>query len=187
MQTLQHENVVEVSTVPPKARKRPYIKRTTLKRMKISLRKIAGLNGQIKPKKKYKFKKSELKKADSIFSEKIRTRDGKCQFPGCEVSDFSSLQCSHYIGRATWSTRFDEENCVALCWHHHFKSKELGYEYQKQRIEKHGWDGQYTLFMKKWLGTEKFNALIERSLTKLSRRIAIENVINTTSLGINQT
>lgn len=120
-----------------------------------------------------------LKKADNIFSEKIRTRDGKCQFPGCKVNEFGKLQCSHYIGRATKSTRFDPDNCIALCWLHHFKDKMLGYEYQKQRIEKHGWDGQYTIFMRNLLGTERFNALIERSTLRISQKKAIEAFLTT--------
>lgn len=111
---------------------------------------------------KWKFKKTELRNLDSIFSENIRKRDGKCQFPTCEVEDFKLLQCSHYEGRARWETRFDEDNCFSLCWFHHFKSKLLGYEYQKQQKEKHGFDGQYTKHMKEWLGETRFNALMNK-------------------------
>lgn len=125
-----------------------------------------------KPKKKaWKFKKTELAECDEAFSKEIRERDGRCLFPGCHVDMFSALQCSHYEGRARWETRFDPDNCIALCWHHHFKSKLLGYEYQKQREELHGFDGQYTKHMKLILGEYRFQALIEKP--KKSRKEAI--------------
>lgn len=79
---------------------------------------------------------------------------------GCYATN---TQCSHYYGRATKNTRFDPENCIALCYFHHFKSKDLGFEYQKQIKEKHGYDGQYTIFMEKWLGYKGFKLLKERS------------------------
>ena len=49
----------------------------------------------------------------------------------------------------------------------------LGYEYQKQQKEVHGWDGPYTLYMKKWLGEEKFAALCERARVSVKQRAAI--------------
>lgn len=115
-----------------------------------------------------------LTKADEVFSTQIRKRDGRCLYQNCPVSDVAKLQCSHYVGRATKSTRFDPDNCISLCWHHHFKSKEYGYEYQKQRKEVHGWDGQYTIFMKKWLGTERFEALLTRSKVFVTQPKAIQ-------------
>lgn len=128
-------------------------------------------------KKKYGTK-TALNRADAIFSAKIRNRDKVCQFPDCQIEAFDKLQCSHYIGRAVFFTRFDEDNCVALCWLHHFKDKMLGWEYQKQREEVQGWDGQYTKFMRRWLGTDKFNALIERSKETIKRTEAIQKVID---------
>ncbi len=103
-----------------------------------------------------------MKKCDRLFSIQIRARDGRCMHPqGTE--NCKMLQNSHYIGRANKAVRYDPENCVAICYFHHFKSKDLGFEYQKQTIEKHGFDGQYTLWMKSYLGPERFAALIERS------------------------
>lgn len=160
--------VVSVSRKPRKGLKRPVVKRKPMKRVKLALRKPKALK---KP--KWKFKKTELKKLDTHFSEKIRRRDGNCFFPGCTVSDFASLQNSHYIGRAVWATRFDPDNCISLCWFHHFKSKDLGYEYQKQRKEKQGWDGQYTIHMKRILG-DRFQDLIDRSESGVKRKDAME-------------
>lgn len=115
------------------------------------------------------------KVADAHFSLKIRQRDGKCLFPGCSVTDIAKLQCSHYIGRRHSATRYYPENCITLCWLHHFKDKMLGFEYQKQRKEKHGYEGQYTLFMKNWLGEGGFaylcqleNVIAKRSTIKLA-------------------
>jgi len=102
---------------------------------------------------------------DDEFSLFIRKRDGRCMFPGCKVVEIAKLQCSHYIGRAHKATRYDPKNCIALCWFHHFKSKLLGFEYQKQTKEDQGYDGGYTLFMKKWLGEEEFYLLVARGRT----------------------
>lgn len=114
-----------------------------------------------------------LKKADVLFSQQIRARDQFCQFKGCTMSNPAKLQNSHYYGRAIKSTRFDPDNCVALCWLHHFKDKLLGYEYQKQTVEKHGFDGHYTLFMKERLGEKRFKFLREKSQQSMKQKTAI--------------
>lgn len=122
-----------------------------------------------------------LKMADDHFSLFIRNRDGRCMHPkGTE--NCTMLQNSHYIGRATKSTRFDPDNCITLCWYHHYKSKDLGFEYQKQTLEKHGFDGQYTLFMKRILGDERYAALIERSKCSIGPKAAIQNYTSILSL-----
>lgn len=145
---------------PWKVSKRPVKRPKQPSKLKVQLPKIWGMD-----------------KADDEFSLFIRKRDGRCMFPGCTVEEIAKLQCSHYIGRAHKATRYDPENCIALCWFHHFKSKDLGFEYQKQTVEKHGWDGQYTLFMKKWLGTERFYALVARGGTVKKLRQAILDVM----------
>ncbi len=127
-----------------------------------------------------KVKKSDLQKADDEFSLIIRARDIHCQHPvGCAAT---KTQCSHFIGRATKSTRFDPDNCIALCYFHHFRSKELGLEYQKQTIEKRGFDGWYTRIMKESLGPERYAALIERSKTSVKLRVAIDSFRNNQAL-----
>lgn len=112
------------------------------------------------------------RKADTQFSAQIRARDNQCLHPDPEHR--GGLQNSHYHGRARHNTRFDEENCITLCWWHHFKSKDLGWEFQKQTKEKHGFDGQYTIFMREKLGEEGFRRLQERADVSLSLRKAIE-------------
>ena len=84
--------------------------------------------------------------ADKLFSEIIRTRDGwTCQRCHKSIDQFSStarqgLHCSHFIGRSKYNTRFEERNCVALCYgchryftshpleHHEFFHEKLGSE-----------------------------------------------------------
>jgi len=120
-----------------------------------------------------------LKQADTLFSIKIRKRDGKCQHPKCKCQN-ALLQNSHFIGRAVKATRFDEDNCITLSWYCHYKNKRIGFEYQKQTIKEDGFDGQYTIYMKNWLGSQKYAALIERSKTKLRlNRVYLNNLIAT--------
>lgn len=114
-------------------------------------------------------------KADREFSIFIRERDGRCLFPSCSKTE--KLQCSHFIGRRNHATRFDPENCIALCYSHHYGNKLLGFEYQKQEKEKLGYDGQYTLFMKKYLGPKKYKALIQRGRSSMNKGVAIINLM----------
>ena len=81
--------------------------------------------------------------ADKIFSEIIRTRDNwTCQRCLKTIDKFSSkarqgLHCSHFIGRGRYTTRFDERNCVALCYgcHRYFTSNSLEHhEWQHKRL-----------------------------------------------------
>lgn len=68
--------------------------------------------------------------ADKIFSEIIRTRDNwTCQrcatvYNPNNPTSRKGLHCSHYIGRSRYGTRFDEDNCIALCYgcHQYFTS-----------------------------------------------------------------
>lgn len=112
-------------------------------------------------------------RADKEFSLYIRNRDGKCLFPGCDIMDIKKLQCSHYIERRHSSTRYDPDNCISLCWKHHFKDKLIGFEYQKQIKSRHGYDGQYTKFMQDFLGMEEFEKLLLRGWETMQRSGAI--------------
>lgn len=59
----------------------------------------------------------KLDKADMVFSQYIRTRDNwTCQRCGKQYQPpTKALHCSHYFGRGRENTRFDPENCDALC------------------------------------------------------------------------
>lgn len=65
--------------------------------------------------------KIQTDKADRIFSLYIRSRQGKCARCGKkgqlnkEGLPVIGLENSHYFGRGKESTRFDPDNCDALC------------------------------------------------------------------------
>ena len=50
-------------------------------------------------------------KADELFSQYIRLRDGKC----LKCGKTTSLQCSHIEGRRNMRLRFDPMNAITLC------------------------------------------------------------------------
>jgi len=94
--------------------------------------------------------KIKIRKADAVFSKYIRTRDGwRCVF--CQKQfrpPTEGLQNSHFWGRARENTRFDPDNCDALCFSCHqylggdgreeyiaFKKKQLGEDgYKKLKL-----------------------------------------------------
>jgi hypothetical protein len=107
--------------------------------------------------------KVKERKTDKLFSDYIRARDGwRCLACGEISKDYrqnkQGLHCSHYWGRGHENTRFDPENCIALCWYHHHFSWGHG-------------DGrqEYTDFMKRRLGEEGFNLLDVRAHTYKKR------------------
>lgn len=122
---------------------------------------------------KVKLNKSLVARADKHFADQIKTRDGECQFPGCQITDPAKLTCSHYHSRAKWGTRYEPKNCIALCRNHHYWDKQLGWEFQKQQKGIHGWDGQYTIFMKNWLGEDEFRFLGENAAKTGQRKIVL--------------
>ena len=68
--------------------------------------------------------KIKLDSLDRMFSLIVRKRaDGKCEYCG----QVKKLQCAHFIGRRYRNTRWEFDNCVALCfschnWMHDFPS-----------------------------------------------------------------
>jgi len=51
--------------------------------------------------------------------------------------------------------------------------RNTGYEFQKARAEKEGWNGQYTLFMMNLLGGEGWYELLDRAEGNKSRKDSI--------------
>ena len=87
----------------------------------------------------------KLRPADVLFSKYIRERAGwRCEYCNKDMSDRKQyLQNSHYYGRGKESTRFDPDNCMALCSYCHNK---LGHgdkrdEYKRIMINKLGEKG----------------------------------------------
>jgi len=93
-----------------------------------------------------------IEPADRYFSEFIRRRDKKCVAcgrPGEGGKGIIGLQCSHYYSRSNRNTRFDPENCDALCANCH---RRWGGDYREE----------YIAFKKKQLGEACHSALIIR-------------------------
>lgn len=65
---------------------------------------------------KYLWKKL-VAKADEVFSKFIRKRDAKkwCITKGCTWCKGLIQHCCHFIGRAYYSHRRDEDNCKGWC------------------------------------------------------------------------
>lgn len=84
--------------------------------------------------------------ADSWFSKCIRAR-AKWRCERCEKQyDQSStgLHCSHYFGRGNWSTRFDPDNCEALCFGCHAEMGANPHDHRLRILRKLG-GGAYDL------------------------------------------
>jgi hypothetical protein len=116
-----------------------------------------------------------LTKADTEFRKHmLATIEVKCSFPGCITTEPNKLTVSHYFGRVKKATRFDTKNCIFLCRTHHYWDKQLGWEYQRQRQETHGWDGRYTVFMIQKLGVEGFLELERLAESGMKPKVAIK-------------
>lgn len=95
-------------------------------------------------------------KADTVFSKWVRARDGRCL--RCATTE--GLTCSHFWLRKHSSTRFDPDNCIALCGTCH-----ADWEHRK--------NNEYKAFMIRWLGQERYDALETRARTFMQRTDAI--------------
>lgn len=93
----------------------------------------------------------KLNKMDRLFSRQVRERDKwTCQRCGKKHDKGSmGLHCSHFIGRAHKATRYDFENCDALCWgcHQYFETKKAT-EYRDWKIDQ--------------LGQKRYDELVKR-------------------------
>src|SRR5690606_19997162 len=56
-----------------------------------------------------------IKKLDKVFSKFIRERDRSCLYCG----KTENLQCAHIVPRTYLNLRWDERNCITLCYRHH--------------------------------------------------------------------
>ena len=91
--------------------------------------------------------------ADDLFSKYIRARDNyTCQRCHRYFENGIGLDNSHYWGRGNQTTRYDPDNCDALCRGCH--------EYAGSGDGRDDW---YTPFKKKQLGEQRYNALMVRA------------------------
>lgn len=106
-------------------------------------------------------------KADRLFSKYIRNRDNwTCQRCGGQYEPPTrALHCSHYYRRGIHATRFDPENCIALCYGCHVRL-----ESDKQ--------GEYKDLMINRLGPTKFGELAFRSGNMVKKRYAEEEALS---------
>lgn len=90
--------------------------------------------------------KVKLRKSDTLFSHYIREKNNwTCEICGkfCgENNSLYKLENSHYWGRGHEATRFDEDNCMALCFtcHQRYGHGEKRDLYKEKMIEKLGQD-----------------------------------------------
>jgi 5-methylcytosine-specific restriction endonuclease McrA len=93
--------------------------------------------------------KVKINPLDKVFSEYVRKLSkGYCAKCG-GYRGWQRLQCSHFVGRARKSTRWDEENVVALCFYCHQHFTAYPYEHVK--------------WFTKRIGEDRLDALIARS------------------------
>lgn len=92
----------------------------------------------------------KIKASDQYFSRCIRERAGwKCERCGAQHEEGSmGLHCSHFHGRGKWATRFDPDNCEALCYGCHMFVGSQPHEHEKRIREKLG-SGLYEILLQK--------------------------------------
>lgn len=80
--------------------------------------------------------------ADTAFSNYIRERDGwACRRCGKQYTQPTmGLHCSHFMSRRHEGTRFDPENCDALCYGCHSYFGTHPYEHREWQIKLKGED-----------------------------------------------
>ena len=103
-------------------------------------------------------------KWDKVFSDAVRTRDKwSCQrcnkyYPSGKRQ---GLHCSHFYGRAKYSTRFDFDNAEALCYGCHQYLRSHPEEHRKHKMIK--------------IGKSTFQKLTLRSNNRASKKDLLSN------------
>ena len=103
----------------------------------------------------------KIRPADSAFSKCIRERAGwTCERCSTKTPDDKrmGLHCSHFHGRGKWATRFDPDNCEALCYGCHAYLGANPYKHDKRQRE--------------ILGEELYQIVLERSQDTSVGRLA---------------
>ena len=103
-------------------------------------------------------------KWDKVFSNAVRVRD-KWTCQRCKKyypeGRRQGLHCSHFYGRAKYSSRFDFDNAEALCYGCHQYLGSHPEEHRKHKIMK--------------IGASKFNRLTLRSNNRASKKDLLSN------------
>lgn len=104
-----------------------------------------------------------MKKADVLFSQYIRKRDGKCMRCGKDTT----LQCAHYFGRRNRRLRYDPQNSITLCYSCHiFWAHKEPHEFVEWFREKFPKNYEYLLKVRNEVEKIDYEEVIE-SLQKL--------------------
>jgi len=99
----------------------------------------------------YSRKKTYWKnKCDSVFSQIVKLRDGKCQ----ETNTTDKLQCAHIISRIYHAVRWDFDNALALSFKRHMYYTHHPVEWRRF-IREHFGKGYYEMLEKRALKYKK--------------------------------
>lgn len=90
------------------------------------------------------YAKGSKGRADRLFSQYIRARDGVC----VECGSTDNLQCAHILSRRFNNTRTDENNAVTLCARHHMFFTGEPVEWGLWVVERMGREAYDELFQK---------------------------------------
>lgn len=91
-------------------------------------------------------RKTLKRKADKLFSEKVR-EVGMCELAGLDdIKCGGNLQCMHIIGRSNYNLRWDSYNAICGCSGHHRYYTSHPFEFY-ELIQKH-WPEQYKYLLK---------------------------------------
>ena len=93
----------------------------------------------------------KIKPADSAFSKCIRERaNWTCERCGSVTPDDKrmGLHCSPFHGRGKWATRFDSDNCEAICYGCHAHLGASPHLHEQRQREKLG-DGLYQIVLER--------------------------------------
>lgn len=122
-------------------------------------------------KKAKRVKTPSTAKVKKIFSDMVRERAGwKCVRCGRDCSERRGLlHCSHFWAVGFTATRFDFDNCDALCYVCHYGQMRTGWEYNKQ--------GEYREFMVKKLGHDGYDRLEQKARVQMKLSDAKEQFL----------
>ena len=95
---------------------------------------------------------AEIKRLDKIWSKAVVERDGhRCRYCGNNGN-----QPHHIFTRRHRSTRWDLDNGITLCWHHHFHLA-------------HGEPEMFREFLMKEIGEKQFEILKRRAWSRAGK------------------
>jgi len=103
-------------------------------------------------KKKAKERKALIKYLDTLVSQIVILRDGKCVICGSK----ETLGCGHLFTRNAYSTRWDMKNCAAQCWPCNFRHEYDHYPYNAWFIKKYG-EGELEALHRRFVEPHKWS------------------------------